>query len=86
MSKSVSRMDDKGRVTLPRSIRNALHAEPGDVFFFEEDEYGVRIVKGENPFDALADEAIREYRAGKTRDLREIADEWGIGLDPDEQG
>lgn len=86
MSKSVSRMDDKGRVTLPRSIRNALHAEPGDVFFFEEDEYGVRIVKGENPFDALADEAIREHRAGKTRDLREIADEWGIGLDPDEQG
>ncbi|ADG07801.1 AbrB/MazE/SpoVT family DNA-binding domain-containing protein [Kyrpidia tusciae] len=80
------RMDEKGRLTLPRSIREALHAKPGDVFYLQPEADGVRIVKGENPFDALAEHAIREYKAGKTRDLRDIARSWGIDLEsPDEQ-
>ena len=82
MAKNVSvRMDDKGRLTLPRSIREALHAEPGDVFYLQPDEGGLRIVKGENPFDALAEEAIREDDAGETIALDDILRREGIPLD-----
>ncbi|MBX6395272.1 MAG: AbrB/MazE/SpoVT family DNA-binding domain-containing protein [Alicyclobacillaceae bacterium] len=75
------RMDEKGRLTLPRSIREALHAQPGDVFYLQLEENGLRIVKGENPFDALAEQAIREYEAGETIDLEEFSKREGISLD-----
>ena len=82
MAKNVSvRMDDKGRLTLPRSIREALHAEPGDVFYLQPEEGGLRIVKGENPFDVLAEEAIREDDAGETIALDDILRREGIPLD-----
>ncbi len=82
MAKNVSvRMDGKGRLTLPRSVREALHAKPGDVFYLQPDEGGLRIVKGENPFDALAEEAIREDDAGETIALDDILRREGIPLD-----
>ncbi len=82
MSKPASRMDDKGRLTLPRSVRKALKAEPGDVFFFQEDGEGVvRMIKGENPFEALAEQAIRECEAGETITLDEFAKREAISLD-----
>jgi bifunctional DNA-binding transcriptional regulator/antitoxin component of YhaV-PrlF toxin-antitoxin module len=85
MSKNISvRLDNKGRLTLPRSIREALHAEPGDVFYLRPELDGVRIVKGENPFDALAEHAIREFESGQTRNIRDIADDWGIDLNNEE--
>lgn len=82
MAKNISvRMDDKGRLTLPRCIREALHAEPGDVFYLQPEPDGVRIVKGENPFDVLAEEAIREYEAGETITLEEFAKREGVSMD-----
>ncbi|UOF88764.1 AbrB/MazE/SpoVT family DNA-binding domain-containing protein [Fodinisporobacter ferrooxydans] len=75
------RMDDKGRLVLPLSIRKALKAEPGDTFFVQTDGDGVRIVKGPNPFDVLAEKAIKEHEAGQTKDMRELAAEWGIDLE-----
>ncbi len=82
MAKNVSvRMDDKGRLTLPRSIREALHAEPGDVFYLQPEQGSVRIVKGENPFDALAEEAICEDDAGETIALDDILRREGVPLD-----
>ena len=51
----------------------------GDIFFVQVEDTGViRYARAENPFDLLAEHAIREYRAGRTRDLREIADDGGI--------
>jgi len=35
-------------------------------------------MKAENPFDALARHALKEYREGHTRDLLEIARDWGV--------
>ena len=77
------RVDPKGRLTIPRQIREALGIEPGDTLFVESDqENGVlRYAKPENPFDILAEHAISEYRAGRTRNLRDFAAENGISLD-----
>lgn len=75
------RLDDKGRLTLPRSVREALHAQPGDVFFLQPEEDGVRIVRAENPFDELAKEAIREDDVGETIALDDILKREGISID-----
>jgi hypothetical protein len=44
----------------------------GDGFFF---------TRVENPFDALATEAMEERRAGRTRNLRDFARERNIAVD-----
>lgn len=82
MAKAIPvRLDDRGRILIPGTIREALHAEPGDIFFIQQDENGMRVIKGEDPFDALADEAIREDDAGETIVLDEILRREGIALD-----
>ncbi|MGH2613975.1 MAG: AbrB/MazE/SpoVT family DNA-binding domain-containing protein [Thermomicrobiales bacterium] len=75
--------DDKYRLTIPRELRQSLGVSPGDTFAVAYDaEHGVlRFAKAENPFDVLARHAIAEHRAGRTRDLREIAAEYGVDLD-----
>ena len=73
------RLDDKGRLTLPRSVREAIHAQPGDVFYLEANENGVlRLVRAVNPFDVLAEQAIREDDAGKTISLDVIVHREGL--------
>ena len=76
-------VDEKGRLLIPEAIRRNLNIKSGDIFFIEGvDESGIlRFAKAENPFDLLADHAVREYQAGRTRDLREIAAEAGVDLD-----
>lgn len=77
--------DAKGRLTIPRPLREGLGIEPGDTFLLEVDEErGVlHFAKAENPFDVLAEHALAEYRAGRTKDLRDFAAENGIALDDD---
>lgn len=71
------KVDPKGRLSIPAELRTLLGIEPGDTLFVETEENGqvLRFAKAENPFDALARHAELEYRAGRTRNLREIADE-----------
>ena len=78
-----STVDEKGRLLIPDAIRKQLGIEAGDIFFVQvEDDSGVlRYARAENPFDLLAEHAIREHRAGRTRGLRDIAHEEGIDLD-----
>jgi len=72
-------VDSKYRVMLPREVRDDI--QPGDVLFVERGEEGViHYAKAENPFDGLARHAIQEYRAGRTRSLRDIAREEGADL------
>jgi antitoxin PrlF len=63
------RVDSKGRVVIPKSVRQQLHINPGDTFFLESEGNVIRLAKAENPFDALARHAVQEYRAGRTRSL-----------------
>jgi len=71
------KIDGKGRLTVPRGIRDALGIEAGDVFFLERRDGVLCFAKVQNPFDGLAAEAVRAYRAGETRSLRDIAREDG---------
>ena len=78
------RLDDRGRLTLPRDIREALHWEPGDIVYLHREDHGLHTVKGVNPFDALAEQALLEHQAGATQDIRDEAKEWGIDLEKEE--
>ncbi|MDQ3694499.1 MAG: AbrB family transcriptional regulator [Chloroflexota bacterium] len=78
------RMDDKGRLSIPRAAREQLGWKGGDVFFLEQEADGtVRLARAENPFDVLARDAARQYRAGKTINVREYAASHGVDLDDD---
>jgi len=75
--------DAKGRLVMPRELRDEYGIIAGATFFVERDASGVglRIARAENPFDALAEHAIAEFRAGRTRTLEDFAEEHGISLD-----
>ncbi len=76
------KVDSKGRLSIPREIREQLGIESGDVYFVEADsEHAViHFAKAESPFGPIAQYAINEYHAGRTRSLREVAAEFGIDL------
>ena len=77
-----STVDEKGRLLIPDAIRKQLGIKAGDIFFVQVEDTGVlRYARAENPFDVLAEHAIREYHAGRTRNLRDIAREEGVDLD-----
>lgn len=75
-------VDSKGRLSIPAEIRSAMGIESGDVLFLESDpEHKVmHLAKAVNPFDDLAQHAEREYRAGRTKNLRTYAEERAIDL------
>jgi AbrB family looped-hinge helix DNA binding protein len=77
------KIDAKGRFIISRPVREELGIEPGDTFFLEVDDAGgvLRFAKSENPFDILAQHALDEYRAGRTKSLSGFATENGITLD-----
>jgi AbrB family looped-hinge helix DNA binding protein len=79
----IVKIDAKGRFTIPRHVREGLGIEPDDTFLLEVDDVrGVlRFAKTENSFDILAEHALAEYRAGRTKSLRDFATENGITLD-----
>jgi AbrB family looped-hinge helix DNA binding protein len=75
------KIDDKGRLMVPASEREALGLRPGDTLFVERRGNTLVYIKAENPFDVLADEAIQEHARGETKGLRDYARERGIALD-----
>ncbi|MBC7341911.1 MAG: AbrB/MazE/SpoVT family DNA-binding domain-containing protein [Clostridia bacterium] len=76
------RIDNKGRVTLPKSIRQALGLKTGDTVFlkYEPKDNQVRLAPAVSPFDILAEHAIREHKEGCTKTVEEYAREHGIRL------
>ena len=75
------RIDDKGRLVVPRPIREAMHVAPGDVFYIKQKGNELRFLHAENPFDALAEEALEEHERGETMTLEEFAKQEGISLE-----
>jgi len=75
------KMDEKGRITLPKKIRDKLNLSQGDTLFLHEGLSEIIIKKAENPFDAIAQAAIKEYKNGETTSLDDFASEMGITLD-----
>ena len=72
MALLLGRVDSKGRVLLPKEVRDRLDLGPGDALCMEISGTVVRCAKLTNPFDALAAHAEQEHRAGRTRNLRDI--------------
>lgn len=84
MSQSTAvRVDKRGRLNIPNSIRDKVGVKLGDVFLLQPEDSDLHYSKAEkeNPFDFLARHAIQEYKAGRTRDIREMAAEWGVDLE-----
>jgi AbrB family looped-hinge helix DNA binding protein len=77
------KLDDKGRVSLPKKLREQAGLGPGDALFLEYDDLNntFQLTKAVNPLEGLLQEALREYEAGETIPLRQIAEEAGIDLD-----
>ncbi len=80
---STAKVDSKGRLLLPRKLRESLGLNTGDTLFLQyESKSGiVKLAKASNPFDVLAEEAEKEFEAGKTTALRDYAKKLGIKLD-----
>lgn len=68
----VSRLDDKGRISIPAGLRARLGLETGAVIFMQEQNGDLVLRQAPNPFDTLAEQAIAEHRAGRTIGLDEI--------------
>lgn len=80
-----AKIDARGRISLPRSIREKLGLETGDTLFMRVSPEGLlEMRKAINPFDELVDEAIREYGDGETKSIEELAAELGVELESDD--
>jgi AbrB family looped-hinge helix DNA binding protein len=68
------KIDAQGRVAIPAAMRTWLGLEVGDTVFvhLDEEAHGVRLAKAINRFDLLYEHAVRDYRAGKTTNLRDF--------------
>ncbi|MDH7479376.1 MAG: AbrB/MazE/SpoVT family DNA-binding domain-containing protein [Syntrophomonadaceae bacterium] len=73
------KVDSKGRVTLPKEIRTILGVKLGDTVFLKADGHSVRLMRAvEDPLVILGEHAESEFRAGRTKNLREYMRERGI--------
>ncbi len=77
-------VDDRGRVTLPKELREDLELEEGDTLLVHKEGNVIELAKmdqDENPFAVLAKHAIEESKKGNTIPLEDIADRENIDLD-----
>ncbi|HET7036034.1 MAG TPA: AbrB/MazE/SpoVT family DNA-binding domain-containing protein [Thermomicrobiaceae bacterium] len=65
----IVKVDEKGRIQLPKKEREAHGMQPGAQLAIEWEGEVMRVTLVPNPFDALADEALTDYHAGSTRRL-----------------
>lgn len=75
-----TKLDDKGRISIPANIRERLGLESGDVMFLDVQNMVLRVAKATNPLDALVEQALEEFHKGETKSLRDFADDEGIDL------
>ncbi|MHB1680793.1 MAG: AbrB/MazE/SpoVT family DNA-binding domain-containing protein [bacterium] len=69
------KIDDKGRITLPKSIRKEININPGDIFYlnYDAEKKQMQLKKAVNPFNILAGEALKEYKKGNVKRIEKLA-------------
>ena len=76
LSKNISlTIDNKGRLTIPKSIREALHIKNGDVLLlkYESNEGILHIARAvQNPIQVLSEYTEKEYESGRTKNIRKL--------------
>ncbi len=66
------KVDDRGRITLPKSMRQNLEIKKGETLFARREGQNIELAKTEiNPFGVLAEHAAQEHQKGETRIIRE---------------
>jgi len=55
----MSRVSNKGQITIPKEIRETIGVEPGDMIAYEVDRGGV-VLKRVGPFDAAFHAALSQ--------------------------
>lgn len=68
-------VDNKGRLTIPKNIREALHIENGDVLLLKFDSAAgvLQIARAiQNPIEALSKYSDKEFEEGHTKNIREL--------------
>ena len=85
MASTSVKMDGKGRLVVPKDVREALGAQEGDVFYFEYDAAEGTLVYAavQNPLLQRLHEGRAEYAAGLTKSLDDVAAEFDITIDRD---
>lgn len=63
---TAARVDERGRITIPKKVREALDIQEGDTCFINFEENYVRVVRGENPFEVLSRDAADQDERGET--------------------
>jgi len=66
-----AKVDDRGRITIPESVRQSTEIETGDTLCVLETS-GDRLVIRKLTLDDLVEEAEREYEAGETIPHEEV--------------
>lgn len=71
---STSKVDERGRITIPKEIRKSTGIDSGDLLCMIE-ETEDRIILRKLTLDDLIEEAEQEYKEGKTIPLDEVKEE-----------
>jgi len=77
-----ARVDSKGRIVLPKALREQLGIRPGDTLLMRwSNRLGIFEKATMSPFDVLLEDALMQKREGKTKRIEEVARELGIDLE-----
>ena len=80
--KIVTKVDDKGRITIPKKVREVSGIEKGEILFIDTELGQVKLTRAvKDPITKLKEYAEKEYSEGRTRNLRDYAKEKEMTLD-----
>ena len=82
-NETAAKVDNKGRVTLPREVRESIGIEAGDTVFikYEADKKMIYMAPAVSPFDVLAENAVEEHKKGHTIPIEKYCKKNNIPLD-----
>jgi len=82
VKKNTTKVDQKGRITLPKKIREETGIKAGEVLFINADQGYVELIRAvEDPMVKLKNYTEKEFNERRTKNIRQYAREKGINID-----